>query len=644
MDTPPHQSSSRPPSPTPTATARPDTVGPSEGEPSGSKHNHPGLTFPGFDLIKKAPKLPGKDEPKKFSIADGLLQVQTQLETGFKDHTGFLSDEEGEDDDDDGSDDNASGNVSGSEHEDDVTELPTFRPEQRRHSRIPQFSNLLKVDTVRSSMESTDRQPVSAAPPSSPRHNVWTLSPSKKHSKKIKFSGKYTKQQANPLPSRGLGATAMHSDLMLRNPMLVRPSTTTTKTTQTTTMVNAALPSDLSKQQAVHNISLHLNPTNTTLATVAQPTMSSAVAVTNTVNPHQHAEVLIENQRGWFLLGFPFFSANMLFPSDPSPWTCGPSGFTPAPGDILSFPLPTPAWEWSWRRWYVDMAYDVDDQGWSYSWNFSSKSWHGSHVWFHSFVRRRRWIRVRERKRAAPKSAVAARYGPKYFALPPAGRIESSLAGSSVRNSVDSTATGTPILLALPGQQSRPSSVYSTTAPSMRRPSQFSDRASVASFMAEPRDFAALVGDLKAARLDRERLDLFTAFVASAGVDPGAVPSPRQDAALAELRALASDPQHMRAVLHTFTFLDSKRHLVSHLRGVLDRFSGGPVHPHTHDEDEEDVPPPTVEDASAKKPATAVAVAAPAGSPHEVFVRAVESIIAVCTDVVRQQQYYTDST
>lgn len=111
--------------------------------------------------------------------------------------------------------------------------------------------------------------------------------------------------------------------------------------------------------------------------------------------------VLIENQRGWFILGFPFFSSNMLVPTDPKSWTCGATG-RPAPGDISSYPLPDPTWDWTWSRWYVDMAYDVDDQGWSYSWRFRSDTWHGSHVWFHSFVRRRRWIRVCHRNVSTP--------------------------------------------------------------------------------------------------------------------------------------------------------------------------------------------------------------------------------------------------
>lgn len=110
------------------------------------------------------------------------------------------------------------------------------------------------------------------------------------------------------------------------------------------------------------------------------------------------ADILTENQRGWFILGYPFFSANMLFPNDPYPWTYGSSGSKAAPGDTYSFPLPDPSWSWTWNRWYVDMSYDVDDQGWSYSWRFGSSTWHGSHVWFHSFVRRRRWIRLRHRR------------------------------------------------------------------------------------------------------------------------------------------------------------------------------------------------------------------------------------------------------
>jgi hypothetical protein len=42
------------------------------------------------------------------------------------------------------------------------------------------------------------------------------------------------------------------------------------------------------------------------------------------------------------------------------------------------------------------MTADVDEEGWAYSFSFSPAfAWHGNHVWFHSFVRRRRWLRKR---------------------------------------------------------------------------------------------------------------------------------------------------------------------------------------------------------------------------------------------------------
>lgn len=51
---------------------------------------------------------------------------------------------------------------------------------------------------------------------------------------------------------------------------------------------------------------------------------------------------------------------------------------------------------WAWKSWYVDMTADVDEEGWMYSFSFSPTfAWHGNHVWFHSFVRRRRWLRKR---------------------------------------------------------------------------------------------------------------------------------------------------------------------------------------------------------------------------------------------------------
>ncbi|KAK9245869.1 hypothetical protein V1506DRAFT_217504 [Lipomyces tetrasporus] len=106
-------------------------------------------------------------------------------------------------------------------------------------------------------------------------------------------------------------------------------------------------------------------------------------------------DILYENQRGFFAFGTPLFSSKGLLNYDPSPWVDADYKYSPV--DILSAPVPDPTWEWVWRTWYIDMTYDVDDQGWSYSVSFMSDKWHGAHVWFHSFVRRRRWIRKRRR-------------------------------------------------------------------------------------------------------------------------------------------------------------------------------------------------------------------------------------------------------
>ena len=107
-------------------------------------------------------------------------------------------------------------------------------------------------------------------------------------------------------------------------------------------------------------------------------------------------QILYENQRGAFFCGIPLYSANSLLNFDPSPWQT--SAFTDSPVNITNAQVPDPSWAWTWRTWYVDMSYDVDEEGWQYSFSFShGYAWHGTHPWFHSFVRRRRWLRKRVR-------------------------------------------------------------------------------------------------------------------------------------------------------------------------------------------------------------------------------------------------------
>lgn len=95
-----------------------------------------------------------------------------------------------------------------------------------------------------------------------------------------------------------------------------------------------------------------------------------------------------------FVCGIPLFSSKSLLNFDPAPWQNGL--FHDSPVSIVDAQVPDPSWVWDWKSWYVDMTADVDEGGWAYSFSFSPAfAWHGTHVWFHSFVRRRRWLRKR---------------------------------------------------------------------------------------------------------------------------------------------------------------------------------------------------------------------------------------------------------
>ncbi|KAK3679063.1 hypothetical protein LTR78_001516 [Recurvomyces mirabilis] len=130
-------------------------------------------------------------------------------------------------------------------------------------------------------------------------------------------------------------------------------------------------------------------------------------------------DILYENQRGWFLFGTPRYSAATLLPSDPRPWQN--AQFRTSPVSILNAQLPDPSWEWVWKTWYVDMSRDVDEEGWEYSLLFRQEfNWHGNHPWFHSFVRRRRWLRLRRRKNTLHSATEKSHeLTPEYFTIHP---------------------------------------------------------------------------------------------------------------------------------------------------------------------------------------------------------------------------------
>ncbi|KAJ2775009.1 hypothetical protein IWQ56_000306 [Coemansia nantahalensis] len=81
---------------------------------------------------------------------------------------------------------------------------------------------------------------------------------------------------------------------------------------------------------------------------------------------------------------------------DPPPW-CDAAMRLTLP-NVHSFQLPDPSWEWVSPRWLIDMTLDVDDDGWQYASRFAaSTTWHSRHSASRSFVRRRRWLRLRRR-------------------------------------------------------------------------------------------------------------------------------------------------------------------------------------------------------------------------------------------------------
>lgn len=115
------------------------------------------------------------------------------------------------------------------------------------------------------------------------------------------------------------------------------------------------------------------------------------------IDADSEIDVLYENQRGFFFFGHPYYSSNALWQIDVAAWTDSKGGKSSV--NITNAQVPDPSWVWSWKNWYVDMGGDVDEEGWEYSWGFQRRAiWHGTHPWFHSYVRRRRWIRKRTRK------------------------------------------------------------------------------------------------------------------------------------------------------------------------------------------------------------------------------------------------------
>ncbi|KAJ8657192.1 hypothetical protein O0I10_007008 [Lichtheimia ornata] len=103
-------------------------------------------------------------------------------------------------------------------------------------------------------------------------------------------------------------------------------------------------------------------------------------------------DILYECQRGSWVVGY---SSKTLLQFDPNPWCDADMQYTPM--DTTTYQLPDPTWQWVTKEWMVDMSGDVDEAGWQYALKFHGAVWHGNYKHFRSFVRRRRWIRLRRR-------------------------------------------------------------------------------------------------------------------------------------------------------------------------------------------------------------------------------------------------------
>ena len=157
------------------------------------------------------------------------------------------------------------------------------------------------------------------------------------------------------------------------------------------------------EQESSRTEDANLSTVRTTTSAAAASILTEGPNVTvqesrSSNRPTSAIDILYENQRGYFFFGVPFFSCNSLLNFDPPAWVTANGG--PSPVDVQTAQVPDPSWEWAWPSWYIDMAHDVDEEGWQYSFAFfKGLAWHGTHPWFHSFVRRRRWIRKRVRRR-----------------------------------------------------------------------------------------------------------------------------------------------------------------------------------------------------------------------------------------------------
>ncbi|PLB40868.1 uncharacterized protein BDW47DRAFT_115815 [Aspergillus candidus] len=256
---------------------------------------------------------------------------------------------------------------------------------------------------------------------------------------------------------------------------------------------------------------------------------SSAIAVKNG-STHSELDILYENQRGWFFFGIPLYSHSSLLNLDPSAWVTQDMRYSPV--NITDAQPPDPSWVWAWRTWYVDMSGDVDEQGWKYSFSFSSSAWHGTHPWFHSFVRRRRWVRLRtkrvvdRRRRGRTGLEAAHMLNEDYFTIHSAQKTANRASSSEPASRVTSA-------------------YFSQVTTHEEEESPFEEICNI----------PTLLDALKAAVVDREKIDALDRFIEEGGE---------------ELYYLE---EKVPEIMSTFVFQISRWRFLNHLTRIIDDLS-----------------------------------------------------------------------
>jgi len=259
----------------------------------------------------------------------------------------------------------------------------------------------------------------------------------------------------------------------------------------------------------------------------SRPRTSQSIPKPKPSDADSAIDILFENQRGGFLCGMALFSSKALGGLDHAPWTN--SAHKPSATDITNAQVPDPSWIWAWKEWHINKedGSHVDNEGWEYSFAFGKKiSWHGPQ-WWNSYVRRRAWTRKRVKKQSGNQSNQPHMLTPEYFTIHAA-------------------------------EEREPSRTTSMEASTMNRPSLGSlarrdiDDDNV---VEDIKDIASLMKILRAARIDREKMEAVESFTEHGGDD------------------LYYLQEYMHEIMRMFIFQASRRLLLTHLLKIFSEAS-----------------------------------------------------------------------